>query len=70
MLPTLSDLVPDSVGPIGMRDLLLGVAIWLVGLLWSLVPSWDANIDEPPYVPYSIPCTCFRLQPRGLTRAP
>ena len=43
------------------RIVILGLGLFLVERLWSLVPPKDAEGDEPPYLPYTIPCWSFPL---------
>jgi hypothetical protein len=32
------------------------IAIWLTYQLWLSVPPFDSRNNEPPYLPYSVPC--------------
>ncbi|KAG8907950.1 hypothetical protein FRB99_001458 [Tulasnella sp. 403] len=37
------------------RAVVVGLGLWLIGQLWSLLPAKDSQRDEPPYLPYVIP---------------
>lgn len=59
MLPTalLEDLasawtdlaVPTRIG-------IMGLGVFLGVQLWNMIPPKDSQHDEPPYLPYTIPC--------------